>query len=60
MENSNFNNLDDDQFEKTPLFNDMHDNIINRIGSYRTVGNVFGNFFHQFSGFIIMLLGGKR
>lgn len=59
MEQNNFSSMDDDNFENNHLFDDMHENIINRIDGARNIGNIFGNFFHQFSGFIIMILGGK-
>ena len=59
MENNNFKNIEGSKLESTPLFNEMHDEVINRIGSTRALGNIFGNFFHYFSGFIILFLGGK-
>jgi len=62
MKENNFNTAFDEEnhdFESTPLYSEMHDNVINKIGSMRTMGNVFGNFFHYLSGFIVMFLGGK-
>lgn len=47
------------EFEGTPLYSEVHDHVVNKIGSMRTVGNVFGNFFHYLSGFLVMVLGGK-
>ncbi len=63
MKENNFNTALDEQnhdIESTPLYSEMHDHVVNQIGSMRTVGNVFGNFFHYLSGFIVMVLGGKR
>lgn len=46
-------------FEATPLYAEMHDQVVNQIGSMRNVGNIFGNFFQYLSGFLVMVLGGK-
>ena len=59
-ENNFKQSLDEDHdFESTPLFSEMHDQVVNRVGSMRTVGNIFGNFFEYLSGFLVMILGGK-